>query len=298
MVRKPVIRKGFAGVSDSDFIRRKPSGFRGVSGEQGPTPEQRHKLFLEKLNSWLRANCAQLIDTFSRYDGKGCGMVSKEEFGESLLLMKAPLTKEETKMVIEFLTEKPPRDKIDYLLFARGVQIPFPVREDVMNETQDIKLEVRDISHPKCAKCKLKFPPTQRTEVRPRYVELNMELLQFLEKEIPCNFTEKVTASLTVLGIKQLVQHKFGHSLLDLKVYREKTGESEPLKDNLTLSKLGFKGNLPETPETVTLYYDVHVNVHVNIEVTHPFYACPLLLTDHYFAKHNSQNSTGPTSVS
>ena len=45
-----------------------------------------------------------------------------------------------------------------------------------------------------------------------------MELLQFLEKEIPCNFTEKVTASLTVLGIKQLVQHKFGHSLLDLKV--------------------------------------------------------------------------------
>ena len=68
-------------------------------------------------------------------------MVSKEEFGESLLLMKAPLTKEETKMVIEFLTEKPPRDKIDYLLFARGVQIPFPVREDVMNEVIDLPLK-------------------------------------------------------------------------------------------------------------------------------------------------------------
>ena len=55
--------------------------------------------------------------------------------------MKAPLTKEETKMVIEFLTEKPPRDKIDYLLFARGVQIPFPVREDVMNEVIDLPLK-------------------------------------------------------------------------------------------------------------------------------------------------------------
>ena len=61
-------------------------------------------------------------------------MVSKEEFSESLVLMKAPLSKEETQMVIEFLTAKPPKDKIDYLLFARGVQIPFPVREDVMSE--------------------------------------------------------------------------------------------------------------------------------------------------------------------
>jgi len=295
MTRKPVIRKGFAGVSDSDFVKRKPSRARGGS-EQGHSPEQKHKLFLEKLNSWLRANCAQLIDTFAGYDSKGCGKVTKEEFSESLILMKAPLSKDETQMVIKFLTEKPPRAKIDYLLFARGVQIPFPVREDTMSE--DIKLAVRDISHPKCSKCQLKFPPTERVEVRPRYINLTMELLQFLEREIPCNFTEKVTATLTVFGIKQLVQHTFGHSLLDLKVYREKTGESEPLKDELTLAELGFKGNISDNPDSVTLYYDVHVNVHVNIDVTHQFYACPLLLTDHYFAKHESRNPGGATSVS
>lgn len=28
---------------------------------------------------------------------------------------------------------------------------------------------------------------------------------------------------------------------VNIQVYREKTGESEPLKDNLTLSELGFK---------------------------------------------------------
>jgi len=293
MTRRPVIRKGFAGVSDSDFVRRKPS--RGASGDHNPTPEQKHKLFLEKLNSWLRANCAQLIDTFARYDSKGCGMVLKDEFCESLLLMKAPLSKDETQMVLKFLSEKPPRAKIDYLLFARGIQIPFPVRDDVMCE--DIKLTVRDLSHPQCTKCKLKFPPTERLEVRPRYVDLTLELLQFLDKEIPCNFTERVTATLSIFGIKQLVQHTFGHSLLDLKVYRERTGETEPLKDDLTLAEIGFKGNTSETPESVTLFYDVHVNVHVNIEVTHPFYACPLLLTDHYFAKHENPPS-GATSVS
>lgn len=274
---------------------RKAKSSSKLGAEQGQTPEQKHKLFLEKLNSWLRANCAQLIDTFARYDIKGCGKVTKEEFSESMVLMKAPLNREETLMVIKFLTEKPSRAKIDYLLFARGVQIPFPIKEDVMCE--DIKLTIRDISHPKCTKCQLKFPPTERTEVRPRYINLTMELLQFLERDIPCNFTEKVTATLTVFGVKQLVQHNFGHSLLDLKVYREKTGESEPLKDEFTLTELGFKGNISDTPDEVTLYYDVHVNVHVNIDVTHAFYACPLLLTDHYFAKHE-RNPPNPTSVS
>lgn len=69
------------------------------------------------------------------------GKVTKEEFSESLVLMKAPLNKEETLMVIKFLTEKPFRAKIDYLLFARGVQIPFPIREDVMCEVSGNRIQ-------------------------------------------------------------------------------------------------------------------------------------------------------------
>lgn len=272
---------------------RKTSSKHGATGDQ-PTPEQKHKLFLEKLNSWLRANCAQLIDTFARYDSKGCGMILKDQFCEGLLSMKAPLTKDETLMIVKYLTEKPTRMKIDYLLFARGVEIPFPVKEDAMCE--EIKLNVRDISNPKCTKCKLRFPPTERSEIRPRYINLTLELIQFLDKDIPCNFTELVTATLTIFGVKQLVKHNFGDSLLDLKVYPERTGNSEPLRNELTLADLGFKGNTDAAPEEVTLYYDVHVNVHVNIEVTNPFYACPLLLTDHYFAKHKPQSLVNPAS--
>ena len=39
-----------------------------------------------------------------------------------------------------------------------------------------------------------------------------------------------------------------------------------------------------EEPEEVTLYYDLHV--------TSAVYSCPILLTDHYFAKHDRPPST------
>ena len=46
---------------------------QGPNGEPIYTPEQRHQIFVDRLNAWLRANCGQLIDKFHKYDGKGCG---------------------------------------------------------------------------------------------------------------------------------------------------------------------------------------------------------------------------------
>ena len=270
----------------------------GSAKDKGSLQEQKHKIFLEKLNSWLRANCAQLIDEFTSYDDKGCGAITREEFVEGLSSMKAPLTKSEMHMVMKFLTEKPPRPKVDYLFFARGLDIPFQMQE-VMTMT-DIKLAVRDISTPKCAKCNLWFPPTQKAEVRARFVNLTLELDQFVEKDIPGNFSVKVTASLTVYGVKQLIQHRFGQSIPAINVYLDKIEHSAPLKEGATLEELGFKGFTEDEPEEATLFYNVHVQVHLNVEVTHPFYACPLLLTDHYFAKHGQNGAirhhTNPTS--
>lgn len=52
----------------------------------------------------------------------------------------------------------------------------------------------------------------------PNSIKLNLMLIQFLDKSIPCNFTEFVKPSLTIYGVKELVQHSFNHSLLDVKV--------------------------------------------------------------------------------
>lgn len=265
----------------------------GSGKDKGSLEEQKHKVFLEKLNSWLRANCGQLIEEFTSHDDKGYGEVSKEDFAEGLSVLKAPLTKSELHMVIKFLTDKPACPTIDYLSFARGITIPFVEPVKMTMEAPDIKLNVRDISTPKCTKCNMWFPPTERSEIRPRFVKLTLELDQFVEKDIPGNFTAKVTASLTVYGVKQLVQHRFGQSVPAINVYLDKVEQSYPLQSSLTLEELGFRGFTEDEPEAVTLYYNVHVQVHLNVEVTYPFYACPLLLTDHYFAKHQRNGGGG-----
>lgn len=278
MNRKPVIRKGFAGVTNSDFVKKK---MNKENETVELSPEDKHNLLVERLNSWLRANCAHLVDTFARYDQRGSGTVTKDEFSEGLQSMRAPFTSNEVHFITSFLTEKPLRLKVDYLVFAKGVNIPFPILDNFTSE--NIKLKVRDLSTPQCSKCCLKIPPLFR-EDSSNSIKLNLMLIQFLDKSIPCNFTEFVKPSLTIYGVKELVQHSFNHSLLDVKIYTEKTGNIKPLDDELTLYDIGYKGD----KEDVTLYYDVHVNVHVNIEFTHPFYSCPLLLTDHYFAKHST----------
>eukprot|EP00116_Pleurobrachia_bachei_P019226 sb/3479488/ len=337
MTRKPVIRKGFAGVSDSDFVRKKKPIFQGSSGgETRLTPEQRHKQFVEKLNTWLRANCGQLIDALYEHDPKGAGLVPKETFKEALLVVKAPITPslhlglvpketfkeallvvkapitpslhlglvpketfkeallvvkapitpEELHVVLKHVTNC--RDKVDYLAFAKGVKIPFPGLEEL--PTEDIKLNVRDISNAPCTKCKLKFPPTEKKEIRPRYIQLNLELLQFTDRELPCNFTLTISDSMSVFGVKQIIQDKFGHSLVDLNIYPEKA-VNETLPNACTLSELGFRGHTVDDPVEVTLYYDVHLHT----DLAQQFYACPLLLTDHYFAKHEPKQPVNVT---
>ena len=79
--------------------------------------------------------------------------MDKEEFSEGLISLKAPLSDDEREvgsfkfqlfprselsffktpslqLVVKFLNNKPPRNKVDYLSFARGVKIPFPTEED------------------------------------------------------------------------------------------------------------------------------------------------------------------------
>ena len=67
-------------------------------------------------------------------------MVSKEEFTEGLTAMKAPISKEELQLIIKFITEKPARSKLDYLAFAKGAEIPFPIREDMSCEVRTLEL--------------------------------------------------------------------------------------------------------------------------------------------------------------
>jgi len=264
---------------------KKKNGKKGKKGKQiirlGPngepiyTPEQRHQIFVDRLNAWLRANCGQLIDKFHKYDAKGCGLVNKEEFSEGLVALKAPLSDEERELVVKFLNNKPPRNKVDYLSFARGIKIPFPTEDD--GPAQEVLLSVRNITNPACPRCKLKFPPTERLEIRPRFISLTLELVQFIDKELPCNFTTLITASLSIYGAKQLIQDKFGHSLINLEVFQDKGGEGLP--NMWTMSSIGYQGGTEKEPQEVTLYYDVNP----------AFYSCPLLLTDHYFAKHETK---------
>ena len=51
-----------------------------------------------------------------------------------------------------------------------------------------------------------------------RYIQLNLELLQFTDRDLPCNFTLTISDSMSVFGVKQIIQDKFGHSLVDLNV--------------------------------------------------------------------------------
>ena len=64
----------------------------------------------------------------------------------------------------------------------------------------------------------LRIPCKVKMCILPRYINLSLELIQFLDRDIPCNFSKRITASLTVFGVKQLVQETFSFSLLDLKV--------------------------------------------------------------------------------
>ena len=66
------------------------------------------------------------------------GTVTKDEFSEGLQSMRAPFTSNEVHFITSFLTEKPLRLKVDYLVFAKGVNIPFPILDNFTSEVSRI----------------------------------------------------------------------------------------------------------------------------------------------------------------
>jgi len=237
--------------------------------------ENLHKLFIDRISTWLLSHFARVIDIFRRFDRNGDGTLTYDEFFAGMRDLQAPCNKLEL-YVLAKTVDKNLDGRIEYTEFSQGIKYRRPVK--VKQDDGLPVLKIARESFQKCADCSIK--KWEPKEKKSGFISLTLILESM--KGIP-NYPGHlrsciVEANITTQGLVDRIQSIYDHTFKDIAIFSFKDGCRSILDISDSLESIGYQGACEEYPTCVTLYYEFGENKIVDLD-------CPILQCDHYFSR-------------
>ena len=241
--------------------------------------ENLHKMFIDRISSWLLSHFGRVIDIFRKFDKNGDGMLSYEEFFAGMSDLQAPCNKLEL-YVLAKTVDKNLDGNIEYNEFSQGIKYRRPIKVEIDDGLPVLKIAREH--YEKCPCCLIK--KWDYKERHKKFVSLDLILDSMKTiSDFPGHIRSLVVHSdMTIYGILEKIFSAYGHALKDVIVFHIVDGCRVILDFSYTLESVGFKGGSEEEPTEVCLYYEFGTNKSID---------CPILQSDHYFdrKKHSGQ---------
>lgn len=241
--------------------------------------ENLHKLFIERIGTWLLSHYARVIDIFRRFDRNGDGLLSYEEFFAGMKDLQAPCNQLELHVLAKTVDGNGDGN-IEYAEFSQGIKYRRP-KKVVIDDGLPV-LEIQRETFDKCSHCSIKkwnFRESSCNNV------INVNVILHSMKSIP-DFSGHikdmpVEIDTTIHGLCDRILSKYNFSFNEIIMFTIDDGCRCVLSKSQTIEMLCKRNNTDnsdgsEHHETVTLFYEMGEG---------DLSSCPIIQSDHYFKR-------------
>uniref|UniRef100_A0A7M5WX42 EF-hand domain-containing protein n=1 Tax=Clytia hemisphaerica TaxID=252671 RepID=A0A7M5WX42_9CNID len=234
--------------------------------------ENLHRMFIDRIGTWLLSNFGRVVDIFRKFDRNGDGVLTYEEFFAGMKDLEAPCNQIEL-FVLAKTVDKNLDGNIEYNEFSQGIRYRRPVKVE-----QDDGLPVLKISREKFDKCPDCCIKKWNFRAK-KSLFYSLDLLLHSMKGIT-NFTGHlrsllVESNLTIQGLINKVQEQYDQAFKDIIIFSLNGDCKEIYEIGQTIDdSIGFEGGSEEDPTSITLFYELGIKDLIE---------CPILQSDHYF---------------
>lgn len=249
--------------------------------------EKLYKVFIDKIDHWMKKNSESVKDLFRTFDTEGEGAVSFDSFRAGLHDLLCPITDLEIH-ILAIKLDPEASGMIDYTDFSYGIHERAPNVEDFQEDEEedgmgmDVDLQPDDFvpeiyskENDKHKSSSLQDPFNANF---PRYLDVKVRLATFdsYEKH-PCHLElQGVHCNIQIDNLIKLIGEVSQITSRSMHLFTSnRCKKDEMLHTQYTLAECGFPGGPLVKPEKLTLYYDYDVD----------FSDCPLLNCDFYFGQ-------------
>ena len=237
--------------------------------------ENLHKLFIERIGTWLLSHYARVIDIFRRFDRDGDGQLSYEEFFAGMKDVQAPCNQLEM-CVLAKTVDRNGDGRIEYAEFSQGIKYRRPIKVEIDDGLPVLKIEREKFDQ--CSHCGIKkwnFKEKSSNNL------INVNLILHSMKSISGfpGHIMPVEMDMTIHGLRDRILSKLDFSFNEIVIFTMEEGCRCILNRELTMEmilKADKKESEKDNDKTITLFYEIGKE---------DLSSCPIIQSDHYFKR-------------
>ena len=236
--------------------------------------ENLHKLFIERIGTWLLSHYARVIDIFRRFDRDGDGLLTYEEFFAGMKDVQAPCNQLEL-CVLAKTVDKNGDGMIEYTEFSQGIRYQRPIKVEIDNGLPVLQIKREEFDQ--CSHCSIKkwnFKEKLCNNI------ISVNLILHSMKSVP-NFPGHikdlpVEIDMTIHGLCEKILSKFDFSFNDIIIFTIEEGCRCIINKNQEVGMVVKPNKEEDINKTITLFYEIGKE---------DLSSCPIIQSDHYFKR-------------
>ena len=241
--------------------------------------ENLHKLFIERIGTWLLSHYARVIDIFRRFDRDGDGQLSYDEFFAGMKDVQAPCNQLEL-CVLAKTVDQNGDGKIEYAEFSQGIKYRRPIKVAIDDGLPVLKIEREKFDQ--CSHCSIKkWNFKEKTSNNLINVSLILHSMKSIS-DFPGHIKDMpVEMDMTIHGLRERILSKLDFSFKEIIIFTIEDGcrcilNKEETVEMLIKPEKNESEKEEDACKSITLFYEIGKE---------DLSSCPIIQSDHYFKR-------------